>query len=106
VAVPGALDKADPAVAWKAMLKPVWEAAYLYNRFNFASEPDSPRIHPGIGHSWTASDADLKEALVICLGAGSKTSRSFEHQLATNRASGSGPVAVLEVSSSLSSPSP
>jgi hypothetical protein len=106
ISVSGTVDEANPAAPWKAMLKPVWEAGYLYNRFNFASEPDYPRIHPGIGNSWTESDANLKEALVICLGAGSKTSRSFEHQLATNRALGSGPVAVLEVSSSLSGSSP
>jgi len=103
--VPDTLESVDvepsPTVrtlAWKSALSP-WKSAYTFNRFGFASLPGDPVLHPGMGHPWTPEDADLKKTLVICLGAGTKTCRSFVHQLTTKRAPGSGPVAVLEVSS-------
>ncbi|KAK6368241.1 hypothetical protein LTS17_009982 [Exophiala oligosperma] len=87
-------------LAWRSVLI-VWAASYVYNRFNFASDPKDPIINPaGDGLPWSREDADLSSAVVICMGAGSKTSRGFVHQLATNRAPGSGPLAVVEVSSS------
>ncbi|KIV95211.1 hypothetical protein PV10_02890 [Exophiala mesophila] len=103
IAVGNDVDLTSPVAGLTAMLKPVFEASFLYNTYNFPSDPSLPVLHPGIGHSWGPEDADLTHAAVICLGAGSKTSRSFVHQLATNRAKGSGPLAVLEISSS---PSP
>ncbi|KEF52435.1 uncharacterized protein A1O9_11676 [Exophiala aquamarina CBS 119918] len=93
-------------LAWKSALLPPWKSAYTFNRFAFASLPGDPVLHPGIGHPWSPEDADLKRTLVICLGAGTKTCRSFVHQLTTKRAPGSGPVAVLEVSSAAPELSP
>lgn len=100
MAVGDEVDLTSAVAALTAMLKPVFEASFLYNTYNFPSDPNLPVLHPGIGHPWGTEDADLTHAAVICLGAGSKTSRSFVHQLATNRAKGSGPLAVLEISSS------
>ncbi|KAL6243142.1 hypothetical protein RBB50_009693 [Rhinocladiella similis] len=98
---PESLESAEglETLAWRSVLI-VWAASYVYNRFNFASHPEDPILNPaGDGLPWSSEDADISSALVICLGAGSKTSRGFVHQLATNRAPGSGPLAVLEVSS-------
>lgn len=113
ISVPDTLEMVNPEtspavrkLAWKSALLPPWKSAYTFNRFGFASLPGDPVLHPGIGHPWTAEDADLKRTLVVCLGAGTKTCRSFVHQLATRRAPGSGPVAVLEVSSAAPELSP
>lgn len=92
--------------AWKSMILPPWKSGYVFNRFGFASFPGDPVLHPGIGHPWTAQDGDLTKTLMICLGSGTKTGRSFIHQMATNRAPESGPVAVLEVSAASPESSP
>lgn len=103
---PESIKSGISPAAWKSMLLPPWKSAYTFNRFGFASLPGDPVLHPGIGHPWTAEDADLKKTLVICLGAGTKTCRSFIHQIVTNRAAGSGPAALLEVSSAAPESSP
>ncbi len=79
----------------------VWNAGYCLNRFCFPSRPGDPVISPGpdMGVPWPAGSEKLESTLVISLGAGSKTSRGFVHQLLTNRAPGSGPKGLLEVSS-------
>ncbi|KAK5048644.1 hypothetical protein LTR84_005735 [Exophiala bonariae] len=109
IAVPDTLESVkaeNSSAAWKSMLLPPWKSAYTFNRFGFASLPGDPVLHPGIGHPWTVQDGDLSKTLMICLGAGTKTGRSFIHQLATNRAPSSGPIAVLEISSTTPESSP
>jgi hypothetical protein len=86
---------------WKAALFPAWKSGYILNKFVFASYPEDPVVSsmPSRVTAWSKADADLSNAVVITLGSRSKTCRSFVHQLATNRAPGTGPVALVEVSS-------
>jgi hypothetical protein len=89
------------AAMYTAAMRSVWECGYTMNRFNFPHNVQDPCLHPmpESGLPWSKQDGDISKALVVCLGAGGKTSRSFVHQLATNRSPGSGPVGVLEISS-------
>ena len=81
-----------------------FEVGYVLNRFVFPSYGDK-QIHPFPVQKlpWSTEDSDLTDAVLISLAAGGKCSRAFIQQLATNRAPGSGPSAVVEVTSSLSS---
>ncbi|EON69691.1 hypothetical protein W97_08951 [Coniosporium apollinis CBS 100218] len=91
----------DLTRAWTSLLRPIWEAGYLLNRFVYQSSPADPPVHPfsESGLPWSAQDADIRSAILISLGASSKTGRSFAQQAATNRAAGSGPKLLVEVSS-------
>ena len=90
---------------WRASSGSIWECGYLMNRFNFPFSSDDHVVHPmpDFGGKWSPEDGALDSAVVICLGAGGKTSKSFVHQLATNRLPGTGPVGLLEVSSTTKS---
>ena len=91
--------------AWAAGVRSIWECGYVLNRFNFPHMAEDPLIHPmpELGLAWSPEQGDLSSAVVICLGAGGKTSKSFVQQLATNRTAGTGPVELLEVSSTTGS---
>ena len=81
-----------------------FETAYVLNRFVFPSKPGDKQTHPfpESKQPWSVEDADLKNAVVIVLAAGGKSCRAFVQQLATNRAPASGPIGLVEVSSSQS----
>ena len=88
-------------LAKTALLKPLWEAAYLLNRFVFAPHQPSKRlpIHP-FGHgAWTPRDGDLASAIVVIVAASSKTATSFASELRSSRAPGTGPLATMSVTS-------
>ena len=87
---------------WTSALFVTWKSGYLLNRYVFTSRPEDPVISmfPSLIPWWSRTDADLSNAIVITLGSGSRTCRSFVHQLATNRAANSGPLAVYEVTGS------
>lgn len=59
-------------------------------------------VFPGF-EKWSSDDADLSSTVLITLGSGSKTSRAFVQQLACNRDTSRGPVALIEVTESGSS---
>lgn len=88
-------------LAWNALFRSVWEAAYLLSQYVFSPSPQiqSP-IHPWGGEdSWTAADADLSCAVLVSLSASCKTARSFTYHLSRKPAS-AGPLAFLQVTSS------
>ncbi|EJD53415.1 hypothetical protein AURDEDRAFT_157987 [Auricularia subglabra TFB-10046 SS5] len=88
--------------AWAASRRPVWECAYLMNRYTFAAPRSGVApAHPlGMGLPWTEKDADLRQAVVVSLSASSKTGRSFAWQLAHNRdVKSGGPLALLQATS-------
>ena len=90
------------AMAWTAVFRPVWEGAYLLNRYVFAPTGNAP-IHPlGDGQSWGDVDSDLTSAVVVNLSASTKTARSFAWHLAHARQAGTGPLGTLAVTSSTS----
>ncbi|KAK1660163.1 hypothetical protein BDP55DRAFT_561641 [Colletotrichum godetiae] len=85
--------------AWFANVSPIWNCGYVMNRFTFAT--DFEPVHPlgaGAGE-WTEKDADLSSAVVVNLSASSRTGRSFSWNLARDRKSGGGPLALLQATS-------
>ncbi len=82
-----------------------FETGYVLNRFVFASWPGDSPIHPFPEQklTWSVEDSNLKEAIVIALAAGGKSCRAFTQQLSTNRAPGSGPAGLIEITSSQAS---
>ncbi|KAL9028251.1 MAG: hypothetical protein Q9196_003363, partial [Gyalolechia fulgens] len=93
------LDK----LAKTALLKPLWEAAYLLNRFVFAPHQPSKNlpIHPFGQGAWTPKDGDLASAIVVIVAASSKTATAFASELRFSRAPGTGPLAIMSVASKI-----
>ncbi|KAK5088418.1 hypothetical protein LTR05_002636 [Lithohypha guttulata] len=93
-------------LAWSAVLK-VNEAGASIARFLFPQDGSAP-IHPlgdptalGIPAApWTTKEADLAGACIVCLGSGSKTARSFIHELAAIAATKQPGYTLIEVTSS------
>ncbi|KAE8153617.1 hypothetical protein BDV25DRAFT_168619 [Aspergillus avenaceus] len=97
-------DKADNLehLAWEAAVRPIWACGYLLSEYVFTPSPSlHTPIHPFAGapnSGWTAEDADLSNAIVITLGASSKTARSAAHNFYC-RPSGTGPLRFLQITS-------
>lgn len=94
-------DSVEPTsnlARFAASLKSTFESAYLLNNFVFAPGGEQS-VHPApeTGNNWGVADSDLTSSLVICLGAGSRTSRAFVHELAVARPLGERPAVVIEV---------
>ena len=92
------VESTSNLAGFAASLKSTFESAYLLNRWVFTPRGEQP-VHPApeSGDSWSATDSDLTSTLVICLGAGSRTSRAFVHPLAVARPPGERPAGVIEV---------
>ncbi|KAL8847082.1 MAG: hypothetical protein Q9221_007869 [Calogaya cf. arnoldii] len=87
-----------------ALLKPLWEAAYLLNRFVFAPHQPTQQltpIHPFGDGTWTAKDSDLKSAIIVIVAASSKTGTAFVSELRFSREPGTGPLAILTIASKI-----
>lgn len=91
------LSNRTPLILLTPVLRPVWEAGYLLAKYVFSQT--SPSIHPfGVPVSpWTEKQADLTDSCVVCIAAGTKTSRSFLHQLAMIDAGKQAKYSVIEV---------
>ncbi|KUI64539.1 hypothetical protein VM1G_00619 [Cytospora mali] len=77
-------SKADQ-VAYDAILRVMFETAYLMNRFVFTSDPEdtvNPRMDNG---TWTSEMADSSDATFICLAPGSKVALCFARELKHGR---------------------
>ena len=104
---PSPLTEPSSAVLEKlaktALLKPLWEAAYLLNRFVFIPPGPSNQlpIHPFGSGTWTPQDSDLSSAIVIIIAAASKTATAFASELCSQRAPGTGPLAIMRVASTM-----
>ncbi|KAI4264553.1 MAG: hypothetical protein L6R42_000356 [Xanthoria sp. 1 TBL-2021] len=90
-------------LARTALLKPLWEAAYLLNRFVFSPPEPSKQLpmHPFGSGTWTAKDGDLSSAIVVIVAAASKTATAFASEVLSKRAPGTGPLAILSVASKI-----
>lgn len=87
-------------MAWTAAIRAIWGAGYLLSEYVFSST--GTPVHPyggAAGLSWTTEDADLSSAVVVNLAASTKTARSFTYNLLC-RPAGSGPLGVLQITSS------
>ncbi|KAK3322670.1 hypothetical protein B0H66DRAFT_554915 [Apodospora peruviana] len=85
-----------------ATCRPVWEAGYLLNHSVFPTKGSGVKpVEPlGFGGLWSEEDADLRDAAVVSLGAGTKTARSFAWNLARNRSvDADGPLGLLQLTS-------
>ncbi|KAL8902622.1 MAG: hypothetical protein Q9207_004522, partial [Kuettlingeria erythrocarpa] len=104
---PGPLTKPSSAALEKlgktALLKPLWEAAYLLNRFVFAPHQPTKNlpIHPFGQGAWTPRDSNLVSAVVVIVAASSKTATAFASELRFGRAHGTGPLAIMSVASKI-----
>ncbi|KAE8363612.1 hypothetical protein BDV27DRAFT_165322 [Aspergillus caelatus] len=87
-------------MAWTAAVRAIWGAGYLLSEYAFS--PKGTPVHPygaAAGLNWTTEDADLSSAVVVNLAASTKTARSFTYNLLC-RPAGSGPLGVLQITSS------
>ncbi|ROT35459.1 hypothetical protein SODALDRAFT_328804 [Sodiomyces alkalinus F11] len=86
----------------EALLRPLFEAGYLLNRYTFAG-PERKPLHPlGHGLPWTAQQADISDAVLVLLGASGKTSLSLADQLRHARTGEAFPRKVVAVGSEAS----
>ncbi|KAE8151901.1 hypothetical protein BDV25DRAFT_171026 [Aspergillus avenaceus] len=88
-------------MGWSAAFRTLWSAGYWLSDYVFSSAAGSP-VHPlgnRAGVPWTGEDADLSSAVVVNLGASTKTARCFTYNL-LRRSKGLGPLGVLQVTSS------
>jgi len=105
IVMPEAFNIQESETALTLALQISFETGYVLNRFVFASWPEDQQIHPFPEQQlpWSVEDSDLRNAVVIALAAGGKSCRGFVQQLATHRSPGSGPVGLIEVTSSQAS---
>ena len=103
VVMPKAFEQSHVAeTALTLALQIPFETGYVLNRFVFASWPGDRQVHPFPEQQapWSVEDSDLRDAVVIALASGGRSCRAYVQQLATNRAPGSGPVGLIEITSS------
>ncbi|KAJ5625485.1 hypothetical protein N7510_001794 [Penicillium lagena] len=101
---PNAQDELE-RLGWSSVLRAIWSAGYVLSEHVFSAHPQTqPSIHPlgnEVGLDWTADDGDLTSAVVVNLGASTKTARVFTHH-ASRRAQDVGPLGLLQVTSAVS----
>ncbi|KAL3485447.1 hypothetical protein BJX62DRAFT_247507 [Aspergillus germanicus] len=95
-------DRNLDSLAWNAVVYPTWGAGYILSEYVFSPDPSTrPGIHPlgAAGGEWSSADEDLSKAIFISLAASTKTARGAAYNL-FRRPAGSGPLAMMEVTSS------
>ncbi|GFF81012.1 hypothetical protein IFM60648_05897 [Aspergillus lentulus] len=101
--VPSDEDKKPDDKAWGALFRGIWVAGYLLSEYVFPPDPRTREpVHPLGAASrlpWSVDDADLSSAVVVVLGASTKTARSFSWCL-FDRPRPSGPLGFVQVTSS------
>lgn len=86
----------------EALIRPLFEAGFLLNRYTFAG-PETKPLHPlGHGLPWTAEQADIADAVLVLLAASGKTSLSLADQLRHARNRDALPRKVVAVGSEVS----
>jgi hypothetical protein len=100
---PNAQDELE-RLGWSSVFRAIWSAGYVLNEHVFSAHPQTqPSIHPlgsEVGLDWTADDGDLTSAVVVNLGASTKTARVFTYH-ASRRGQDAGPLGLLEVTSAV-----
>ncbi|KAG2005193.1 hypothetical protein GB937_008889 [Aspergillus fischeri] len=101
--VPSDEEKELDERAWSTLFRGVWVAGYLLSEYVFPPDPRVRQpVHPLGAASklpWSADDADLSSAVVVVLGASTKTARSLSWCL-FDRPRASGPLGLVQVTSS------
>lgn len=100
---PSAQDELE-RLGWSSIFRAIWSAGYVLSEYVFSAHPQTqPSIHPlgnEAGLGWTADDGDLTSAVVVNLGASTKTARVFTYH-ASRRPQDVGPLGLLEVTSAV-----
>ncbi|KAJ0118197.1 hypothetical protein J7T55_008980 [Diaporthe amygdali] len=79
------IEAKTESVAYDAIVRIMFETAYLVNRFVFTSDPKDT-VNPGPGDAeWGPRKADIEGATIICLAPGSKVALSFVRELRHGR---------------------
>ncbi|KAK7741995.1 hypothetical protein SLS53_004579 [Cytospora paraplurivora] len=79
------IEAKSDKVAIDALIRVMFETAYLMNRFVFTSDPKET-VNPRMDHGpWSPELADSNDAIFICLAPGSKVSLSFARELRQSR---------------------
>ena len=93
-------EKGAEYLAWDALMQGLYGTSYNLNRYGFAwNEADLISPDGNKDTAWTMQDADLKDAIVVCLSGSGKTAMSFAHSLKKNRPENEKPKAVIAVGS-------
>ncbi|KAF2470464.1 uncharacterized protein BDR25DRAFT_393939 [Lindgomyces ingoldianus] len=88
-------------LGWDALMWGLFATSYNLSTYGFAWE-DANRIHPsGIG-DWSADDANLDDATVVCLSGSGKTAMAFAYSLRQCRPQAHQPKFVIAVCSGAS----
>ncbi|OOF93976.1 hypothetical protein ASPCADRAFT_52243, partial [Aspergillus carbonarius ITEM 5010] len=95
-------DRDLDSQAWEAAMRLLWTCGYILTEYVFSYDLENHPVmapFPGIpGVEWTASEADLSNAVVISLAVSGKTARSVAYNLCF-RPQGKGPVGLVQVTS-------
>ncbi|KAI1332661.1 hypothetical protein F5Y16DRAFT_407342 [Xylariaceae sp. FL0255] len=73
------IDSGSDSAAYDALVRVMFETAYLMNRYMFGTSAALPSNMPGV--TWTAEQANIKDATIINLAPGSKAGLCFVHEL-------------------------
>ncbi|KAI1436836.1 hypothetical protein GGR50DRAFT_686191 [Xylaria sp. CBS 124048] len=79
------IDGKSENPAYDALVRVMFETAYLLNRYAFGSSATPPSTLPGAA-PWTHEQADIKGATIIAFAPGSKVGLCFAHELRYSRA--------------------
>lgn len=88
--------------AWSTIYRALWKAGNHLDEYVFPSNIENKEpIHPfgAVGLPWTKEDGDLTSAVMVSLGASTKTGRAFAYFF--ERRQGNGPLGLLQVTSAV-----
>jgi hypothetical protein len=78
------IENRSDGLAYDALVRVMFETAYLMNRYALGSSATSPSAMPG-PMPWTAEAADVRNATLVVFAPGSKVGLSFAHELRHGR---------------------
>ena len=105
--IPGSIESASSdeldRLAWESVYRTLWVAGNHLDEFTFPADPVSQApVHPlgAVDLPWTKEDGDLSKAVVVSLGASTKTGRVFAYFF-ERRATDGVPLGFLQVTSAV-----
>ncbi|KAJ6015296.1 Protein of unknown function DUF2855 [Penicillium herquei] len=109
IADPGAVSPVSVDVldrlAWSSVFRAIWQCGHHLNEYTFPTNPQIQKaIHPlgsRFNLPWSEEDGDLSSAVVVSLGASTKTARTFAYFF-ERREEEAAPLGFLQVTSAVS----
>jgi hypothetical protein len=90
-------------MGFDALMQGLFATGYNLSKFGFAWT-DEARLHPSGQGEWSAADADLRDAAIVCLNASGKTAMAFAWCLRHCRPTEHQPLSIIGVGSEASVP--